>query len=114
MKHLLLLSALSLLFAGAAMAGSDGPCASFAKYGAMRAFKAEGHDLSAEAKYELSHMRTKNDKSLYYVTITEPVDATVPVGSSSNQESTSYFVTAQARESSCRILDVSKTSLADF
>jgi hypothetical protein len=103
MKYLLILSGLSLLFTAAAMAGGEGPCASFGKYGAMRAYKATATGVHADINYEVSHMRTKNEKSLYHVAVSE-----------SKREVVSYFVTVEASEASCRILDVTQTSVSDF
>lgn len=103
MKYLLILSGLSLLFTGAAMASSDGPCASFGKYGAMRAYKAEVSSASSDPTYEVNHMRTKNDKTLYHVAVSE-----------NKEEVVSYYVTVEAAGSSCKILDVTQTSIVDF
>lgn len=88
------------------MAANEGPCASFAKYGAMRAYKADPsvNSGNGEAKYQVDLVKTRSEKSLYLVTVSEEATRTVA----------SYFVTTEASDATCKILDVSKTQISDF
>lgn len=103
MKYLFVLSTLSLYFTTAAFAGADGPCASFAKYGAMRAYKMDPRRTEGSPRYDLNHLRTKNEKSLYHVSVNEGTPTEV-----------GYYVTVEADQSTCKILNVTSTSVAEF
>lgn len=103
MKALLLLSGITFLFTVAAMA-ADGPCESFGKYAAMRAFRADPTAKETDqTDFEATLVRTRENKSLYVVDVTEGED----------KELARYFVTTEAVNPSCRVLDVTKTR-SDF
>jgi hypothetical protein len=98
------LFAVVLLLAASGTAFAEGPCENFAKYGAIRAYKLEAGPQLGEMTFAAKLMRGKGDKALYHVKISD-------VPENGQAAYAQYFVTIQAMEASCKVLDVVQTDL---
>lgn len=92
-----------LMMTSAAKAANEGPCANFAKSGAIRAYKAETGTIQGSngIEYSAKLIGTRGDISDYLVTIAD-----------NNEDGESwevdYAVKVKGSNSSCKILAVKK------
>lgn len=97
-----LIAVLLLAHSGLALA-EQGPCENFAKYGALKAYKFEPNTPQNEMDYAAKIVDGRGDKALYQVTVSDKTE-------SGKTLKTNYYVTIQAQESSCKVVEVLKTN----
>ena len=96
-------AAFLLLLSGAAQA-ADGICENFARYGAIRAYKAEAGEAATDGlKHYASPMKANApDRAVYLVKIVDR-----PAG---EKVEASYFVTIDTSDAGCKVAEVLKSS----